>query len=157
MHLRVEVSSNAKIDSSCSVGCLLRVLVNFDGQQNSKIWQIHISKILSTCRTLDIYCWPHLVFNHQKNAPNKFPEIIFIKFPNSLCLPRSLLISILLKNQFINLPQILLPIPWIQLDCMLQIRIPAYSRSRTPTFLFFKKIYIWILIVHLLCSSHFPI
>ena len=35
---------------------LLRVLVTFGGQQNSKMWQIQISKISSTCKTLDIYC-----------------------------------------------------------------------------------------------------
>ena len=46
---------------SCSVNCLLRVLVTFGIHQNSKMWQIQISKIISTCKTRDIYCWPKLV------------------------------------------------------------------------------------------------
>ena len=34
---------------------LLRVLVTFCDQQNSKMWQVYIMKISSTCKTLDIY------------------------------------------------------------------------------------------------------
>ena len=64
----VEVSSNAEMDfvvvantiMLCSGG--LRVLVTFGGQQNSKMWQIQISKISSTCKTLDIYCSLHLEY-----------------------------------------------------------------------------------------------
>ena len=49
------------INPSWSGGCLLIVLVTFGGQQNSKMWQIHISKISSTCKTWDIFWWFQLV------------------------------------------------------------------------------------------------
>ena len=53
---------------SCSVGGLLRVLVTFVGHQNSKMWQIQISKISSTCKTLENYCCLHLVLGSPTMA-----------------------------------------------------------------------------------------
>ena len=41
----------------------MRVLVTFGGQQNSKMWLIHISKISITWKTMDIYCWLQIVFH----------------------------------------------------------------------------------------------
>ena len=51
------------LSPSWSVSCLLRVLVTFGGHQNSKMWQIYISKILSTCKNRDNYLWPNVVCN----------------------------------------------------------------------------------------------
>ena len=50
---------------SCSVGRFLRVLVPFERQENSRMWQIQISKISSTCKTLDIFYWPRVVYQIQ--------------------------------------------------------------------------------------------
>ena len=47
---------------SYSAGGFLIVLVTFESQQNTKMWQIQISTISSTCKTWDIFWWPHLVY-----------------------------------------------------------------------------------------------
>ena len=79
------------------------------------------------------------VGNHQKDDPNTFPELVFIKFPNIMCLPIFLLRLILITNQLNNTPQLIIQIPCQQLNYILHKRIRGYSLTHTPTLLFFKQ------------------
>ena len=74
---------------SYSAGWFLRVPATFGSQQNSKIWQIHISKISSTWKTLDIYLWTNLVYhppttithpNYNRNQNNHICSDIDISY-----------------------------------------------------------------------------
>ena len=51
------------------------------------------------------------IFNKQKNEPNTFPELIIRTFPKNPCLPHLILMVILLIKLFINIPQMIIPIP----------------------------------------------